>query len=612
MSNIRNMSIDQLRSIIDSHYVLYKLNEFWKAYLKSFVDDNPELVEKYKIPGFATKVPKKRELVAIYATFFYNEELFHAMLRLLSNSAQSIFKQAVWGLSFSQETLKEDYKIDIIVDQRYGGYDRQYYHEIKAEYQLFSTHSEYKRYYWDDGRHKSSYDHTLYIHPNLAIYLKQFLDKPAEYYLEPVAKLREVAYKFSAEQAIFQELPIVNAYIKQDRLAKTKTGKVTDAALNKMRKFCNIKEFFPESKDKTITTYRTRMLSLLTLCWKKHSSSKEVSLLEMIEVLFQYLQRGSIKVPDLLNHTKSWHNVTNINHQVSAHIFAALEELPTDGWVTYKNLNRYFIYRQIYFEFLPSSYYYNFIHYGIKQDGYTENVRISESTYNPLLREPYIKNCLFLLAALGILEVAYEYPFSTNQALDDEDDVYDIKYVVPGDNIQYIRLTALGASLLGKTDSYTPPEVKEEQVILDQENLFLLYQGDNKPLMSMIDSVAIKVSDKLYKVSFESVLGSCSNTKEVTSQISVFKQLLSKNPPKIWQEFFDALTKKSYRLGNQNNEYLIYKLPENPELIRLIAKDEFLRKHIIKAEFHNVLIPHRHRAKVKKYLKKSGFLIEFD
>ncbi|EAY30586.1 hypothetical protein M23134_03224 [Microscilla marina ATCC 23134] len=91
----------------------------------------------------------------------------------------------------------------------------------------------------------------------------------------------------------------------------------------------------------------------------------------------------------------------------------------------------------------------------------------------------------------------------------------------------------------------------------------------------------------------------------MASQISVFKQVLSKNPPKIWQEFFIALTQKAYQLNNQNNEYLIYQLPDNPELIRLIAKDEFLRKYIIRAEYHSVLIPHKHKAKVKK----SGFLI---
>lgn len=243
----------------------------------------------------------------------------------------------------------------------------------------------------------------MYVHPELAIYLKQFLDKPAEYYLEPVAKLREVAHKFSSEQVIFQELPIVNAYIKQDRLAKTKTGKVTPAALNKMRKFCNIKEFFPENKDKTMTTYRTRMLSLLALRWKKYSLRKEVSLLEVIELLFQDFCNGLFKVPDLLSHTKSWHNVIDINHHVSMHIYAALQELPAGGWITYKNLNRYFIYRQIYFDFLPSNYYYSFLYYSIRQNGYTDNVRIGETGYNSLLREPYIKNCLFLLATLGSL-----------------------------------------------------------------------------------------------------------------------------------------------------------------------------------------------------------------
>lgn len=121
MSNTENMSIKTLKTIIDNHYVLYKLNEFWRAYLKDFIDKHPELVKKYKIPGFATKVPKKRELVAIYATCFCNEELFKAMLGLLSPSTQSLFKQAIWGTSFSQETLENTYRVDIINPEKYGG-----------------------------------------------------------------------------------------------------------------------------------------------------------------------------------------------------------------------------------------------------------------------------------------------------------------------------------------------------------------------------------------------------------------------------------------------------------------------------------------------------------
>jgi hypothetical protein len=152
---------------------------------------------------------------------------------------------------------------------------------------------------------------------------------------------------------------------------------------------------------------------------------------------------------------------------------------------------------------------------------------------------------------------------------------------------------------------------QDEDILLDEQNLFISYKGDNKPLLSILDKVAHKASDYLYKVDYESLLGDCHTKKEIAAKINIFRQLLSANPPPIWKEFFENLQKKTFQLPSLEEEYKVFQLPDNKELIRLVASDEFLKKHVIKAEMYYVIIPKGNVTKVKNYLKKFGFLVDF-
>jgi hypothetical protein len=64
-------------------------------------------------------------------------------------------------------------------------------------------------------------------------------------------------------------------------------------------------------------------------------------------------------------------------------------------------------------------------------------------------------------------------------------------------------------------------------------------------------------------------------------------------------------------MPSRNEQFQVFKLPDNKELIRLIATDDFLKKNCIKAEMFHILIARENVSKVKSYLKKYGFLIDF-
>ena len=224
-----------------------------------------------------------------------------------------------------------------------------------------------------------------------------------------------------------------------------------------------------------------------------------------------------------------------------------------------------------------------------------------------MIIEPLIRGALFLFASFGLLDLAYNelrHPAAARFAQ---------TYLSVFDGLKYVRLTTLGAYVCGLSPTFQVSEATNAQVLLDENNLFISYRGDNRSLQSALEKIGRRAgsNENLYKVDYETLLGDCSTEKEIASKIDLFKQLLSNNPPRLWKDFFMTLQKRSYQLPSLESDYKVFKLPEDRELIRMFASDEFLKKHIIKAEMYYVLIPKGSVAKVKTYLKKFGFLIDF-
>ena len=58
------------------------------------------------------------------------------------------------------------------------------------------------------------------------------------------------------------------------------------------------------------------------------------------------------------------------------------------------------------------------------------------------------------------------------------------------------------------------------------------------------------------------------------------------------------------------NDLSVYKINPSEELISLIARDEILKKNILKVEDYHIAIKDRNLGKVKKRLGEFGFFID--
>ena len=601
---MKNTNTIQLEAVISDNYLVNQLKEFYHYYLEQVISDNPAICKE---AGLSVKLPKKSkkaDYVRIFAYFFAHKELFEALMALLPAHVVAMIEEAVWGECLDDQYVLEHYQEVITQDV---GYVYNAYQELKPPYLFFQNSPMYLG--WSRYRDGNTYYHYLYLESELAAHLRTFLPSPASSQLPKISNIEDAPIRFDASESIFQELPIVNAYIDQGRLKLNKKGKITEASLKKMAKFCSLKEFFESAENKVYATLRTRFLSNLALYMNEYTKPdvRGDVVLALKEIIAQFAEE--ILAPeDILFHTKGWDYVYSSSDPYNDFL-AVLDKIPTEEWVAIDALQKLIQHYDVDFRLVVNAWDLNSISTLLNKThpyNYKLTMHLGDINHRALITTPFLRNNLALFAALGMLELAYDKP-----AYQDKLQTHE-RYLTPSVEFKYVRLTKLGAYILEKTNDFTPPKLKEDKVILDENHLLLLYQGENKGLVGMIENVSEKVAKNLYQVSFETVLGNCNNAEQVAGQIRVFQQLLSKNPPQIWQTFFEALQQKSYQLANQNETYLIYQLPDNRELLKLIATDEFLRQHIIRAEYHNILIPQKHKAKIKKYLKKSGFLIEFN
>jgi hypothetical protein len=285
--------------------------------------------------------------------------------------------------------------------------------------------------------------------------------------------------------------------------------------------------------------------------------------------------------------------------------FEIAEEFPEGKWIAFKNF-----YQRLYYThrvYIPASNYeFDKLYYSgsFYNDDYdSDKIYVDNTNIHETVVLQAIKGCLFLMASLGILDVAYDTP--------DFESIGDSCFS-PYDEIQYFRLTPLGAFCLGKTSAYkSTVQSREKAFVLDNDNLFIRLLENCKPSDELIlKEVAVKISANRYKVSPESFMKSCDSEKKIKDKIDFFKMFVSENPPEIWNRFFITIEDNINPIQKLSN-LVIYKIkPNNKTLINQIATDKSIREIVTIAEGFKLLVEQKNVPVFKIKLKELGYFID--
>ncbi len=587
---------------------LYNINELKRLY-KHYLQQGIFSVSDFKAQGtFNINKLKKTELIRPLAKVYANKDLFLRLFEKLPEAVREIFQTLVWeGAEREVEALEKTYKIKIAEKTKKYSYGN----PAKDLYDDFLIFQFRTQYVWA-GASGHSYRYYFSISEKLRKLFKQYLPMPPEAELNPLETIEKPQFLYEDQDRILTHIKLYHSYIEQGNLNYSKsTGKLLKSSLTQMTKYCHIQDFY-DGKDKNLLYFKTRLI--IDFLQGVHYKTTEPDPLEFLKRLVQdFFQNTHAQSPELytfLYHLKGrYFEYQYINRQkrVKKSLLKLLKALPPSQWITIKNLEKYCLYQDIDIKVTDKGYN-SELYFNLKKQGpyrnYHERVHARGGYYKDAVLVPFLKTMMFLFTSLGLVDIAYDRP--ENDILQEREQ----DYLSPFDGLRAVRLTELGAYVVGRTRKYEA-KIQEStaKIELDDRRLILTIDGRDPLKTLIIEKVADRISENCYKVNYQSFLKECSTKKEITQKVELFHEHISAKPPHNWQEFLDEVVEKINPLVKKQ-KLTVFKLKQSQELISLAARDDVLKRHILKAEDYHILIEEKNIPTVKKRLEEFGYFID--
>ncbi|MEM6965684.1 MAG: hypothetical protein AAF573_13030 [Bacteroidota bacterium] len=543
-------------------------------------------------------------MTALVPVLFLTKKLFRAFRASLKTEVQEILDALIWEEVLSQDKIEEKFNTVIYTTEEIGvrsnySFER---HEIKKPFLFFKVIN-HNRYGY--GRNKPNY--SLFILPKLRHHISQFYDPPKGSKIEPVEKLEPTEFIYdTGQQDIFLEIQRIIAYEKQGQIKTSSKLKPQPSTLGKMQRKLNLKEFYPiELVDKPLKTIRTNLIASLML--KNRQQLATLTGTDIFKALFnETYPKYFSSLLGIMTHLKG----VGLKHYESAFpveptLWDILNELPQDEWVSMENIELMIKYNFINIGLVSNYLAENRLYYEVmsewKGGKYKEKKYIQIKDYDDAITRPLLKGTFFLFAAFGLVDVAYDTP--------DIEELSKTAYSYH-DGLKYVRLTSLGAHLLGRTSEYEmPSEITDTKIKLSKDSLTIISDKNDPTAAVILEPFTDKVTPNRFRTDFGIFLKSVANKEDLQAKINLFKQSVGQDLPENWNTFFKELEQKIDPIRKVSN-VSIFKIPEdNPALINLIAKDDVFKKIVMKAEGYQVLVARRNLTKFKTRLQEYGYLM---
>ncbi len=520
---------------------------------------------------------------------FSKKTLFLAFRDFLPEKIRLILDKLIWVEKLDEKEFEKKLGFNLVTlkKNKAGHYER----SIDGDYYFFLITKE-------RGKGRWIHDYTIGLPYNLRMHLMQFYEIPKEFQIEAIS-LDEIEHTFSGEKDIFLELPRIIAYYNQGAIKLSKKGRLNIAALNKIQKTLNLKEFYEGSDNKVLKQIRTNVMASLIIKSDNSTYNKDHAL--FIKKLFSLYQKKGVykSIPSLLTTITGLGYLHAWNQKaIEKIIFNLLKNISLGEWTHFQNIENRLKYSPNVIEpvshFIAADKLYFHTWKGKKY--------IDKKLYHKGIIEPVIKGSFFLFAAFGLVEIAYSTPKTDSLVRD---------YFSPYDGLKFVKLTELGAYVIGKRKQYTQaPETKQIPLVLSEDSLMIISDETDLTADILLKNYSQKVGSNRYKTDYSSFLQGTHSEKDVKNKIKLFQKIVNNKLPANWKAFFDSLTNNMNSLTDVSNQYSLLKIsPSNKKIIHLIAQDTELKKYVRKAEGFHILVKKSDLTKFKTRLKEFGIFL---
>ena len=454
---------------------------------------------------------------------------------------------------------------------------------------------------------------SISIYYPLRPFIKKRLPPPAFARLAPLADIKgKVEQVHEDNQDIFRQLPPILSFIAQGNLKLSKNGKeVLKGSLKKMADACGIDEFYING-DNELKYLKAKLLADF-FSWMPSWKAKELEdptgfLKTRINQYFSFEGFKGHSSRSMFAHVKRQMEEFDSNDaekNMRKNFKKVLNLLPEKKWIATRDLATTAFYDGI--NFNPFSMVYEFtslyITRNLPNSSRRDNVYLQKLPTIDILTLPYINAMMFLMGALGIVELGYSTP---------ENNIvrqYNKSWLSFYDGLKYVRLTGFGSYVIGRQKRFTHDiTIQSAEIEVDEHKTMLSIFGNDPVKQMVLAAVGQQITNSSYMVSYQSFLKDCSTHKDVENKIQFFRDNIIAEPPRIWEIFFNEVLARMNPL-EQVPAMSVFKVKSDRELLTLLTRDNVLKKYVIRAENHHILVKTSDVPKVKRRLALFGFFI---
>jgi hypothetical protein len=540
------------------------------------------------------KVPTKDDMLRMVFELYADEEIVMAYLANYSERDRIIMGKAVWDGGLGRDALQELFKKPVLTRSGSG-----YYAKIEAIPELRSSWGEYltidepNGFYGDVELILERSDVRLSFPMTLRKLLAIYFTKPAGYLFEPVPEPDSSLRVLLTEDNIFKELPRILAYHGQGNIKYSQKGNPNQASAKKMSKALKLFEFGLDSE------FPIRSLLLAGLISENFKMKSITDAPEkIIRKFFSTDFDSKPAAPYMLPHLKglNYFHHDDFVEGTSQAIFSVFKKLPFGKWVTFDNLICFLNGR--FLDISPLSDW-NLVHKiqaEFEDEAGKWGTRIHMGNKWELVARPYLAGHVTLMAAFGLMDIAVD------PTIENELTAYDHLYG--------LRLTELGAYVLGLSKEYTRPVTQAStSLTFDERSLTIRIEGDVALGDTLLANYASRVTENRYQFSAGKFLKDCKTTNDIKTKVELFRQTVGQKLPLFWEEYFGELVENSKSVTPKSRVRVFTIPPENKALQRTIAQDEILRMIVIKGEQYHIIISEHNLATFGNRMKELGYVL---
>ena len=584
------ISKDRFREAVNEFYskeVLFKL--YTKYFLdwiaEGYIGSNLGLFEISLI----SENSNKQTFLDLLEQFYSKEEIFCTIFEKLDKDVREVFEEVAWNGKFfitnRERFLKLENNYDINKD-------------LKEEFLFFKADKDIK---------KGEY---LYLDYDILRVIRKYMKKPEEYNIIPQKKIKANLVN-SNEKELIENFKMYFEFYSQGGVKLSSSAKILKESKLNMKKYCNITEYYEDSKD--LDYLKTETIALFFFLVKdKYIDENYFKVSNIKNIVGDFISGELIKEENYhytslyLNYLKGVKNIWKSKEEIKrgfATIKKIIDELPDDKPVSVDNIIKAILYRDEFIEIIDVKDAYDYIY--INEANYERTKILNYEKYQMYVVIPFIKSVLFLLGVLGVFEIYYDYP-SINNSL-----YLKNGYLSKYDGIKYIKFTELGRYCFDRIDEYDFKNAKEDgEVILDEDRLIATLMGDAPVKTMFLERVSQRIATNKYKFTRENFLRGISSSKEIEERINEFYTKITSEPNQLWREFFEDILEKSSVIKAES-QFVVLKLKNDKELIKTITKDERFKPLMLKGEDFHLLIKSENVSEVISLFKEYGYYVNF-